>query len=92
MHTQIIYDSFETNIKKKIIHTSNYCIDVVILENDSLYFIEINSFGKEYAAGSALFHWLNDEDILQGLKQNVSHCNDKNDKNDKKTIYFRYTL
>ena len=92
MHTQIIYDSFETNIKKKIIHTSNYCIDAVILENDSLYFIEINSFGKEYAAGSALFHWLNDEDILQGLKQNVSHCNDKNDKNDKKTIYFRYTL
>jgi hypothetical protein len=28
------------------------------------YFIEMNPWGKEYGAGSALFHWLIDEDIL----------------------------
>ena len=51
-------------------------MDAVILEDGTLYFIEINSFGKEYAAGSALFHWLIDEDELYS---------------DGSTIYFRYT-
>lgn len=32
--------------------------------NDSPYFIEPNSFGKDYAAGSALFHWIDDYDAL----------------------------
>jgi hypothetical protein len=77
-HVQIVQDSFQKTIKKKITHTSNYCMDAVILEDDSLYFIEINSFGKEYAAGSALFHWLIDEDKL--------YCNDGNN-----VIHFRYT-
>jgi len=30
----------------------------------SPYFIEQNVFGKEYAAGSSLFHWIIDEEIL----------------------------
>jgi len=77
-HVQIICESFQKTIIKKITHTQNYCMDAVILEDGSLYFIEINSFGKEYAAGSALFHWLIDEDKLYG--------NDNND-----VIYFRYT-
>ena len=79
-HMKIIWESFQKTIKKKITHTSNYCMDAVILEDDSLYFIEINSFGKEYAAGSALFHWLIDEDKL--------YCSDSN----VDVIYFRYTV
>jgi len=75
-HVQIVQESFQKTIKKKITHTCNYCMDAVILEDGSLYFIEINSFGKEYAAGSALFHWLIDEDKLYS---------------DGSTIYFRYT-
>ena len=78
-HVQIIWESFQKTIKKKITHTQNYCMDAVILEDGTFYFIEINSFGKEYAAGSALFHWLNDEDKL--------YCTDSND-----VIYFRYTF
>lgn len=62
---KIITDYFENTIKKKITHISSYCIDIVII-NDMPYFIEINCFGKEYAAGSALFHWLIDEKILYG--------------------------
>jgi len=77
-HVGIIYERFENHIKKKITHTENYCMDAVILENDSLYFIEINSFGAEYAAGSALFHWINDEDILYAKHDN--------------TITFRYSV
>ena len=56
---------------------SEYTIDIAIIENKP-YFIEINCFGKEYAAGSSLFHWLIDEDILYGKKS------DK--------IYFRYAI
>lgn len=78
-HVQIVQESFQKTIKKKIVHTCNYCMDAVILEDGTLYFIEINSFGKEYAAGSALFHWLLDEDKLYGSGSN-------------NVIYFRYTL
>lgn len=28
--------------------------------------VEFNSFGADFAPGSALFHWLNDKDILYG--------------------------
>ena len=74
---QIITSYFETTIKSNITHTQNYTIDLAILDNDKPYFIEINSFGKDYAAGSALFHWIIDEDILLDTKlQNK--------------IYFRY--
>ena len=76
-HVQTVQESFQKTIKKKITHTQNYCMDAVILEDGTLYFIEINSFGKEYAAGSALFHWLIDEDKLYS---------------DGNTIHFRYTF
>ena len=75
---EIITSYFETTIKPNITHTKNYTIDLALLENDKPYFIEINSFGKDYAAGSALFHWIIDEDMLLDTKlQNK--------------IYFRYT-
>ena len=69
-------DLFWTKIKPNIVNVSSYTIDFALLDNDEPYFIELNSFGKEYAAGSALFHWILDEDILYN-KQNK--------------IYFRYT-
>jgi hypothetical protein len=61
----IIVDYFESNIKTKI-KIDSYVYDFVILQNDEPYFIEINSFGKEYASGSSLFHWLTDEKKLYG--------------------------
>jgi hypothetical protein len=41
----------------------SYCMDIAITE-DGVYFIEINQFGKEYSAGSSLFHWIIDQDKL----------------------------
>jgi len=55
--------------------TKKFTMDLVLLDT-GFYFIETNSFGPEYAAGSSLFHWITDIDIL---------CNDKN------LIEFRYT-
>lgn len=51
--------------------TKNFTMDIVILENNEVHFIEANPFGPEYAAGSSLFHWLksgalyNDDDIIE---------------------------
>jgi hypothetical protein len=42
----------------------NVTIDIAILDDGTPYFIEFNSFGKEYASGSALFHWILDYDLL----------------------------
>ena len=66
---------------KKITHIDSYVMDFAILNDDSPYFIELNTFGKEYASGSALFDWITDYDILYGLK--------KIDEED--YIEFRYT-
>lgn len=74
----LILEYFNDVISKRITHIKDYTIDVCLLENDVPYFIETNCFGKEYAAGSSLFHWLIDEDKLYGKDGNV--------------IYFRYTV
>jgi hypothetical protein len=73
----IIVKYFNEVIRDKIVHVNSYVIDLAILEDNTPFFIEISCFGKEYAAGSACFHWLIDEDILYGRK-------DK--------IYFRYVV
>ena len=73
----IIKSYFESTIKTKITHIDSYVMDFAILDHDIPYFIELNSFGKEYASGSALFGWLQDYNILYGL------CGD--------SIEFRYT-
>lgn len=83
---QLIYNYFHNHIRP-IIPQSSYSIDIdidiaildptvtnnnIIESNDSrVYFIEINGFGKEYAAGSSLFGWIQDEDILYGRKSNI---------------------
>jgi len=74
---EIIVNYFEETIKKKVTHVQSYSIDLALIENDEPYFIEINPFGKEYAAGSSLYHWLLDEEKLY-------------DKNSENKIYFRY--
>lgn len=67
-----INDYFERTIKKRIKHLSSYVIDIAITDSGP-YFIEINSFGKGYASGSSLFHWLIDEDKLYGADPNKIH-------------------
>ena len=44
----------------------SFTIDMAIID-DQPYLIEFNSFGSEYAAGSALFHWILDRDLLYGI-------------------------
>jgi hypothetical protein len=75
---QTIVDYFNKEIVTKINWISSYSYDFAIV-NGYPYFIEMNCFGKEYAAGSALFHWLLDEDILYG-------------KTGENVIEFRYTI
>lgn len=77
-YIKIIHSYFYDEIVDKI-NLNNFSYDFAILDNGKSYFIEPNSFGKEYAAGSSLFDWIADDDIL---RQNVEHP----------TIYFRYTF
>jgi hypothetical protein len=76
---KLINSYFENTIKRNITHLTEYTIDLALLENDEPFFIEINCFGKEYAAGSSLFHWEVDEKILYDL-------------DNKGIIHFRYVL
>lgn len=62
-YVAIIIVHFNSEVKNKI-KLDSYVYDFAILENNKPYFIELNSFGKGYASGSALFHWLLDEEIL----------------------------
>ena len=74
----IINNYFETTIKDKITTLDSYVIDIDITKDEKPYFIEINCFGKEYPSGSALFHWLIDDNKLNGRVKN--------------TIFFRYAI
>lgn len=85
----IIVQYFYDEIISKITWTKSYTYDFAIC-NDKPYFIEMNSFGKEYAAGSALFHWLLDEKILYNRFDNEDSINDPNDHIH--LIEFRYTV
>jgi hypothetical protein len=76
----IILDYFNDVIKNKINWLSNYTYDFAIVDNKP-YFIEMNCFGKEYAAGSALFHWILDEKILYNSFENGNNI-----------VEFRYTI
>lgn len=72
---------FYEHIINKINWIKSYTYDFAIIDNKP-YFIEMNSFGKEYAAGSALFHWILDSEIL--------YNNFTDQKN--KFIEFRYII
>lgn len=70
-----LVDYYQTSIKGVFEHTS-YSIDISLV-NGEPYFIEINCFGSEYAAGSSLFHWIIDHDLLYS---------------DGSKVHFRYTF
>ena len=57
---------FYENIASKLQDLENYVVDMVLLNNGKLYFIETNCFGMEYAAGSALYEWSKDYDLMYG--------------------------
>jgi hypothetical protein len=81
-YINLLIHYFYTTVIYKITHLTSYCMDICILTDFALrkepYFIEINPFGKEYSSGSALFHWLDDEEILYGTKEDgiihVRYC------------------
>lgn len=66
---------YNTNIRNKI-SVNDFTFDLALLDNNSFYFIEPNCFGAKYAAGSALFSWTHDKDILD----------------DSTIVEFRYTI
>ena len=72
-----INNYFNDNIKSVIRHITQYTIDIGITDNDLIYFIELNSFGEQLAAGSAGFHWIIDKDKIY---------------NTNNIIYFRYVV
>ena len=78
LYIDIIVKYFDKCVSKHINWTNSYTYDFAIIDKTTPYFIEPNSFGAEYAAGSALFHWLIDMNKLYGLDSEP-------------TIYFRYT-
>lgn len=51
---------------------SSFVADVIATTQNNIELIEINSFGKELASGSALFHWLNDSDILYNNNNTIT--------------------
>ena len=81
----LINDYYENSIKDKIKVSDSYVMDFALTKDDKPYFIEINCFGKEYASGSSLFHWILDEMKLDG------HCRyDDDEMTD--TIFVRYSI
>jgi len=65
---QPILEYFNGHVAPRMasIGSTDYVMDLALLENGTPYFIEPNSFGAGYAAGSALFHWLADQSLLEG--------------------------
>jgi hypothetical protein len=61
-----IVEHFEAKIKDKLAFLENYTMDLVLLRDNTCYFIETNPFGREYSSGSALFHWISDDQTLRG--------------------------
>ncbi len=69
---------FQINIKTKLEYIGgNYTMDLALVGPDNTpYFIEPNSFGKYYAAGSALFSWVYDHDTLHDSEViELRYCN-----------------
>jgi len=66
--------AFTGTIRDMISHLDTYTYDFAILRNGEPYFIEINSFGAAYSAGSALFHWTIDREILTPERPDQQIC------------------
>ena len=59
-----IVDYFETVVRERMTYLENYAMDLVFI-GTTPYFIEVNPFGGDYGAGSALFNWQTDRGILE---------------------------
>lgn len=78
---EIVLKYFHEVMRERITFLPDYSFDIAILEGDQPYFIEMNCFGTQYAAGSALFGWIEDHDILYGVGADAD-----------KKLYVRYTV
>ncbi len=76
VHKIITY--FNSNIRRKMEYMGDYTMDLALVGPDETpYFIEPNSFGKYYAAGSALYHWIYDHDTLyESDTVELRYCNE----------------
>ena len=65
---QIVYTIlhyFDVHIRNNMSYMKHYVMDLALTQPDNKpYFIEANTFGKDYAAGSSLFQWAIDHDQL----------------------------
>lgn len=78
-----IIDYCNTHIIPKFSIVESFVVDVIVVINDNkissiisedqfhIEFVELNSFGYDLASGAALFHWLNDFDIMYGTGDQV---------------------
>lgn len=71
---------FRDNIRDQITTLDSYVMDMALIGDSAstVYFIEINAFGKDYGSASAAFNWVDDANKL--------HVNNTG------TIYFRYVV
>ncbi len=60
---------FDDVVKSRMEFMGSYTMDLALTRSGEPYFIEPNSFGKYYAAGSALYHWIYDHDTLHETDQ-----------------------
>ena len=60
-------------IQLKLTYIDTYTMDIGYTINGDIYFIELNPFGAQYSAGSSLFHWITDFDILNDTTSNIVH-------------------
>lgn len=57
-------------VSKRVEYIDDYVYDFAFIgDKNEPYFIEINSFGEEYASGSSLFHWIIDKELLYDSKE-----------------------
>jgi hypothetical protein len=66
-----IVDFHETQVKPRWTVNTSYTMDVEVCQDTennicTIRLLELNTFGAEMAAGSALFHWERDHDIMYG--------------------------
>ena len=68
----ILETHFHTHVQPNLVYLTDYVYDVALTPDLTPYFIEPNSFGKEYTSGSALFHWIRDETKLYNTSGDVT--------------------
>lgn len=56
---------FNEVLRDKLLSFDDYVMDFIFLDKTP-YAIELNQFGQEYGAGSSLFEWKTDHEMLYG--------------------------